>query len=262
MERVINVPKRSIGEKSVKDLLELSRIEGVRPMEIIERIAQSAKPIMGIKSGVQNSLRKFVHVIQEVRQMAVQCRPVSEILEKLIDLLHYEAHLRKEPDFDQRWENVRELINFSTIVSAQGFEEQFSSPNEQYSPSVDTQSKNGIRSTTATQELSVSKTTEYKEKVDLDAKKGIGQGGHHPARRTTTKKEVIDLDSDEDEDPVSSQAPLFPAEGDGSSASLAVTKSPLQIFLEASTLSTDLNQDEADGNAPKVTIATTHAAKG
>lgn len=38
--------------------------------------------------------------------------------------------------------------------------------------------------------------------------------------------------------------------------------STLHQFLEASTLSTDMEQDDEDGKMPKVTIATNHAAKG
>jgi hypothetical protein len=40
-------------------------------MEIIEKAATASKPIMGIKAGVQKSLKGFVEVVREIRQMAL-----------------------------------------------------------------------------------------------------------------------------------------------------------------------------------------------
>jgi hypothetical protein len=40
-------------------------------MAIIEQAAKAFKPIMGIKAGVQKSLREFVEVVDEIRKMAL-----------------------------------------------------------------------------------------------------------------------------------------------------------------------------------------------
>lgn len=71
LERVINVPKRAIGDKALSDLKELAQQKGVRTMQIVEEAAKASKPIMGIKPGVQNSLKSFFGVIKEIRQMAL-----------------------------------------------------------------------------------------------------------------------------------------------------------------------------------------------
>ena len=49
--------------------------------------------------------------------MSKNCEPVAEIIQEVIKLTAYEAYLRKEADFDQRWENVKELINFGATVT-------------------------------------------------------------------------------------------------------------------------------------------------
>ena len=39
----------------------------------------------------------------------------ARLIGKLLELIDYQAHLKKaQPDFDTRWENVQELINFAT----------------------------------------------------------------------------------------------------------------------------------------------------
>lgn len=77
LERVINVPKRAIGDKALSDLKELAHSKGVRTMEIVEEAAEASKPIMGIKPGVQKSLKSFFEVIKEIRKQALS---VSEKL--------------------------------------------------------------------------------------------------------------------------------------------------------------------------------------
>lgn len=82
LERVINVPKRSIGDKALSDLKQLADQRGVRTMQIVEEAANSPKAIMGIKPGVHKSLISFFAVIKEIRQMALA---VSAMGDRLTD---------------------------------------------------------------------------------------------------------------------------------------------------------------------------------
>jgi len=43
----------------------------------------------------------------------------AQLINKLIELIGYEEHLKKsQPDWDTRWENVQELINFASDATA------------------------------------------------------------------------------------------------------------------------------------------------
>lgn len=65
------MPKRGIGEKALKDLMELAEQQQVRTMEIIERAVKAPNPILGIRPGTIKSLKGFVEVVQEIRRMAL-----------------------------------------------------------------------------------------------------------------------------------------------------------------------------------------------
>ncbi|THH15698.1 hypothetical protein EW146_g4817 [Bondarzewia mesenterica] len=87
--RIINVPPRGVGEKSVAEIL--SRAEQIKssPLDVVERIFDSKIP--DIKP------------------------PLKHLLRHLLDLICYEDYLRKtQPDWESRWENVQELINFAS----------------------------------------------------------------------------------------------------------------------------------------------------
>jgi DNA helicase-2/ATP-dependent DNA helicase PcrA len=72
LERVINVPKRAIGDKALSDLKALAEERGVRTMQIVEEAASSSKTILSIKPAVHKSLVSFFEVIKVIRQMALE----------------------------------------------------------------------------------------------------------------------------------------------------------------------------------------------
>lgn len=42
---------------------------------------------------------------------------MPDLVRRLIDLIGYEEHLRKASDWESRWENIQELINFAKETS-------------------------------------------------------------------------------------------------------------------------------------------------
>ncbi|UZJ56358.1 hypothetical protein CBS101457_005678 [Exobasidium rhododendri] len=313
LERVINVPKRGIGDKAFSDLKEMAEEQGVRTMEIVEQVADADKPILGVKPGVQKSLKAFLDVVKEIRLMALAHVPVATIIETLIKSIHYESFLKKEDDFAQRWENVKELINFSTIVAQVGTAVPFESSRGQSSDDDDELDDDQMNYEAEGGSVSWgSLSTTVASNEDLASsfsgdvhKSGIGStvksetgGSSKRNKRQRKTLEIIDLISSEEEEDVkpvvkkaregkkeqakrkaaSAKKEVEPEPEEAAAAAeeepevVATSnivieegtevKSPLRIFLEASTLSTDMEQDDQDGKSPKVTIATTHAAKG
>ncbi|TKY87092.1 hypothetical protein EX895_003769 [Sporisorium graminicola] len=114
--RVVNVPKRGIGEKSVTDLLNMAKQEGCKPMELVERVVQGGKN-PGIKPAMKKGLKDLVEAVEAVRQAARAGTPVAQLIETLIEKINYENYLKAQPDYEARWGNVQELISFSTIVA-------------------------------------------------------------------------------------------------------------------------------------------------
>lgn len=114
--RVVNVPKRGIGEKSVTDLLNMAKQEGCKPMELVERVVQGGKN-PGIKPAMKKGLKDLVEAVEAVRQAASAGTPVAQLIEALIEKINYENYLKAQPEYEARWGNVQELISFSTIVA-------------------------------------------------------------------------------------------------------------------------------------------------
>lgn len=67
--RVINVPKRGVGEKSLKSLHDEARDAGCSIMELAEKIIAGKKSSQA-KPAVRNALRDFVKIVTKVRTLA------------------------------------------------------------------------------------------------------------------------------------------------------------------------------------------------
>ncbi|SPO23192.1 related to ATP-dependent DNA helicase [Ustilago trichophora] len=116
--RVVNVPKRGIGDKSVADLLNMAKAEGCKPMELVERVVRGGKN-PGIKPNIKKGLKDLVEAVEAIRQAATAGAPVAQLIELLLDKINYENYLKAQSlqDYEARWGNVQELISFSTIVA-------------------------------------------------------------------------------------------------------------------------------------------------
>ncbi|KAN0063102.1 ATP-dependent DNA helicase srs2 [Thecaphora frezii] len=114
--RVVNVPKRGIGDKTVADLVAKASKLGMKPMEMAEKIVSGKEKGAGIKPATKKGLAELVSVVVEIRKMANERKPVGQLIETLLKRIDYETWLKREPDFDSRWENVKELISFSTML--------------------------------------------------------------------------------------------------------------------------------------------------
>jgi len=64
---------------------------------------------------VKNKVQSFVNVIRSLRSLATHGTEPARLIGKLVELIDYQEHLKKaQPDWDTRWENVQELINFAS----------------------------------------------------------------------------------------------------------------------------------------------------
>ncbi|WWC60335.1 uncharacterized protein I303_102906 [Kwoniella dejecticola CBS 10117] len=289
--RVVNVPKRSIGDKSVSDILNAAKSAKISPMELCERIIDGEPLPSGLKAGIKRNLGTFVGAVRKLRRAAEKGSSVADLIRLVIEKTGYEEYLRaSQQDFDSRWENVQELISYSVIVSEEqariaggvqeeddGFmpansaaveaivnraqvEEKLKSEG-QFHPLFRRQSSAGESSRSRSRSASVS----------LPPKGKVNRTSN--SRRRSSKEdgviEILDSDEEVDAKPKIEVEDVKPrvktAVTDGLVDDLAnATESmtPLAFFLQTSMLSTDTDGGEDDKEKPKVTITTVHAAKG
>lgn len=70
--RVVNVPKRNIGDKSVQELLTKARELDIKPMDLADQIVHGSRKFQGIKPAVTKNLKQFVDVIARIRRQAMK----------------------------------------------------------------------------------------------------------------------------------------------------------------------------------------------
>ena len=101
-KRIINVPKRGIGNKTIDTLLEHARSNGITMYE-------AAKDLDYLK---KNSIRELVEKIEDWTKRSEEM-PLEQILQMILEESGYKVMLEKSDDSKDvdRLENLKELIN-------------------------------------------------------------------------------------------------------------------------------------------------------
>ncbi|KAG8950978.1 hypothetical protein FRC00_007459 [Tulasnella sp. 408] len=118
--RIVNVPPRSMGDKSIAELELIGQRKGLSCWAVAEKMC--AGQLSGNDTRSTNKLRKvlppFIKVMKTIRDMANGGCTVPDLIRRIIELVHYEAYLHKNhSDSESRWENVQELINFAEEIA-------------------------------------------------------------------------------------------------------------------------------------------------
>ncbi|KAG8817453.1 hypothetical protein FRC17_011223 [Serendipita sp. 399] len=228
--RIINVPKRNIGNKSIEELQKRARGKKQPVMQIVERIVDGRIP--DVSPPLQGKAKRLVHSLRKLRRLAREGMPVHTLIQELVTELNYADHLMKtQPDWETRWENVRELITFAT------------EPNSNGGPGTEAPS-----AAPDTEPVIIEEGEEFSVPVTpaTEPEQFLGEP-------KTVFKATKGATSEESE----------LAEGIDEAAGYDVQIiTPLRHFLQTTSLSTDatVNDDESQGE--KVVISTCHAAKG
>ncbi len=106
LRRIINVPKRGIGDTTVNKAAEIATGLGVTLFDVLshadeyEALKRSAK-----------KLQEFTQLIEELREL-VDNMPLDELFKRVLDKTEYIAHLRLDKEKGaEREENINELIS-------------------------------------------------------------------------------------------------------------------------------------------------------
>ena len=111
-ERIINVPARAIGEKTIEALRAVARRDEVSTWEAIERAARGE--VEGLVPRARTSLADFAALVRRLRSR-VGVLPLPELLDEVLEASGYRAMLADgSEDGEERWANLLELRSVTT----------------------------------------------------------------------------------------------------------------------------------------------------
>ena len=109
LRRVVNVPARGVGKKTLEDLAAAATAAGT-PLLAAIRMAVAQDGGAALRPGVRKKLAAFLEGLD--RASCAGETPVGETTERLLEDIGYQAYLGKESEEEAqaRWENVTELL--------------------------------------------------------------------------------------------------------------------------------------------------------
>ena len=106
LARVVNVPLRGIGQRSMEDLTRWARSQELPLFSALERAAEG-----GMSPRVTRPVAGFVQLIKGLIEDSRRL-DVVELIDGVLERIRYQEYLKERvEDPDERWENVLELKN-------------------------------------------------------------------------------------------------------------------------------------------------------
>lgn len=108
LRRIINVPKRGIGDRAVAAVDALSRRHGISFWEALTRASES----VDLATRSLNAITQFVEIMTELQAMAAAGDPADEVMEAALTKSGYLSELESsdDPQDETRVENLAELV--------------------------------------------------------------------------------------------------------------------------------------------------------
>lgn len=109
--RVINIPKRGIGETTLEKIIAKASILNCPIIEFCKKIAQgNLEGEIPLTARGRKGIFAFVEFLTDLREK-VEGKPLGEIVKMVIEKSDYLSYLKEDPEtFDERKENLDELI--------------------------------------------------------------------------------------------------------------------------------------------------------
>jgi DNA helicase-2/ATP-dependent DNA helicase PcrA len=103
--RVINLPPRGIGEKSLVALQAFARRQGAPTFSVLERALEHKV----LRGAAAKGVKAFVLLMEDIMKAAART-DVSGVLSRIVERTGYRDHLLQEIDGADRFLNVKELV--------------------------------------------------------------------------------------------------------------------------------------------------------
>ena len=105
LQRIINVPKRQIGDTMFANILEISTGLGISAFEVCERADEFQKT-----SRSASKLIAFTELIKGFQECVENNMPMSDLLQELLEQTKYLDYLGEDPEtYEDRVNNIKEL---------------------------------------------------------------------------------------------------------------------------------------------------------
>jgi len=119
LARVINVPGRGIGPKTVEVLSAWAQLRGIPLYQALKTAAEAGEEGPPLQPRARAALAGFVKLVEELRGDG-QEKDLVELLDLILEGTGYRAYILAEPEGEDRWENVLELRTVVREYSGQG----------------------------------------------------------------------------------------------------------------------------------------------
>ena len=114
--RVINVPHRGIGDRTLAELNRWAREKNIPPYAALQVVAEGERDSLdGPPTGAHpfqkrtaGALLRFLGMLNELIEMS-RTATLSALVDAIIDRTDYRAHIMSDEEGEERWENVQEL---------------------------------------------------------------------------------------------------------------------------------------------------------
>lgn len=108
-ERILNVPKRKIGEVSIDKILQTAYDNNLSMYDVLKNIR--CFPDL---SKLVAKVEEFTSIVEELKLLNNENK-ITELVKTLLDKIHYEEYIKDEAEtdeeFEERMQNVEELVN-------------------------------------------------------------------------------------------------------------------------------------------------------
>lgn len=105
LQRIINVPKRQIGDTMFANVMEISTGLGLSAFEVCERADEFQKT-----SRSASKLIGFTQMIKHFQKCYEEKMPLSDLLQEILETTKYLDYLNEDPEtYDDRVNNIKEL---------------------------------------------------------------------------------------------------------------------------------------------------------
>lgn len=124
LERIINVPQRKIGEKTVSELLGYAAANNLSTGEILLSMAdgETSPHWQFLPRAAATRLADFGTQLREWISLK-DSRKVADLLHKILDDIRYQDYCQDESEEGQdRWENVEEVLRLAAEYSEPGLD--------------------------------------------------------------------------------------------------------------------------------------------
>ncbi|MEK7282002.1 MAG: 3'-5' exonuclease, partial [Chloroflexota bacterium] len=114
--RIINVPLRGIGSKTLAQLSLWADSQGI---STYQALSLSENGGLALAPRLKQALAGFYSLMEELRAKSLEV-PVAQLMNEVVERIKYQEYLQAEDEGDERWDNVLELRNVASDYAQPG----------------------------------------------------------------------------------------------------------------------------------------------